>query len=345
LWAVDSNYTLRDCALFMNYRYNLNTTGGQAKVARNYWGVRSSVDAQAMVKGTVDVSPVMLSDPTPDQPPRMISEVPSVLVSEEDAASMSVHDLGPHFSDDTWYYQAYLPQPSQVRFEVVENSDPWNVTLRISERSTCDGSCPINEGELKASTASNWYGEVRATVRAYDWRGKHVDTNTFTIRFLPHNDRPVISVDDIPKNSKVDFDLDKGEEIWLTIYDDGPSETVEVSIDGGDWVVIQDGISCAPDNSTRSRDLPACAKGVYFVDDLESEGAGEHTMVFRACDGEHCSDEVYTGRYQIEVEIKGGGDDSLSSQGMSLAVILIVFLMLTAFFAAPGKKRSKGKKG
>jgi parallel beta-helix repeat protein len=337
IWSVDSGLSMDENALFHNTRYNLNATGGAVPAEDNYWGTGSM--SKATVNGDVDMDPLSTVDPTPDDPPTLVSKVPASHASSEDTVSEVIYDLGPHFSDDTWYHSIYMPTPSQLTFDVIYNSDPFNVTVDVEARSTCSGTCVIQEGQMRASTASNWYGEVELKVRAYDWRGKHVDSNSFKIWFQPENDRPTVWLLDTPKNTVIEMNRGDKQVFNITVYDDSPTSSIEVRMDDGEWEKVGADKACVPDNSSRKRELPMCAKEKYTFkvdDDLE---VGKHTLDFRVCDGEYCSDEVYTGRYEVIIDNRGSEGRDLSVEGSSIAVVLVILTVLVAVAVKAGAKK------
>jgi parallel beta-helix repeat protein len=329
IWSIQSDMVLAENALFNNIRYNLNHTGVEISASRNYWGTSSLSEAKTMVNGKVSIGNIMMEDPTPDEAPKLVSKVPAVHTSIEDAASEVVYDMSPHFSDDTWYYTAYMPRPSPIIYEVLSVSDPLNVTLGMGARSTCSGDCFEEEWDLRASTSANWYGEVEVVIRGRDWRGKYVDSNPFTIRFLPVNDRPVMTIEDVPKYSVVKVNTGDNRAFNITVYDDSKTLWLETRLDDGEWKKVED-LGCVPDNSSRMRELPSCAETTYkFKVDEELE-VGKHDLRFRVCDGEFCSDEVYTGRYEVTVDNRGLASKGFSPMGAAIALGLLLLGLAVA---------------
>jgi len=344
IWSIDSDLVMAENALFDNLRYNLNYSGVEISASRNYWGTTSLGQARSTVNGKVSIGNIMMEDPTPDEFPKLVSKIPEVHTSTEDATSEVIYDMSPHFSDDTWYHSAYMPRPSSIVYQVLSVSDPVNVTLGMGAKSTCSGDCFEEEWDLRASTSANWYGEVEVVIRAYDWRGKYVDSNPFTIRFLPVNDRPAMTIEDVPKYSIVKLNTGEKRTFNITVFDDSDTIWLETKLDDGDWKKIGD-LGCVPDNSSRMRDLPSCAETTYTFkidDDLE---VGKHDLKFRICDGEFCSDEVYTGRYDITVDNRGKSGKEFSPTGMGIALGLLLLGLVVAVATSSGREPAKKEEG
>ena len=351
VWIWQSDITLTENAIFGNLAYNLNTTGNATgfpapTVGNNYWGTTSESDVLKTVRGVDSLQPMEAADTTPDAKPVMLKPVPNITNGTEDTASVMLLELGPYFDDDTWYVNAWSPRPSVVKFSVLDLSDPKNVTLEVSETGTCAGTCKNAEGQLKASTAINWYGTVTLKVRATDWRGKYVDSNTFSITFNPVNDRPVLNIQGVPKNSGMTLHNGQDRVLNISVYDDSAQTMIEYRIDNGPWQEIKSS-TCQSDNSTRLKSLSLCTKVAFDFKADDSIKVGSHNVSFRSCDGQLCSDEIYTGKYVLELTYTGSTGKSFSPTGVALALTLMIMiaLVLAAMSSSRSDKQRTKPKG
>jgi len=340
IWTWESDLTMVNNAIFDNVAFALNVTGYSPTAINNYWGTSIVSDAKKLIRGNVIIEPIKTTDTTPDSAPLLLMPIPNITNGTEDASAQTLLELGPYFADDTWYVQAWTPRPSKVMFTVLYNSDRKNVSVSVSETGTCSGTCKDVEGELKASTTSNWYGTVQIQVRARDWRGKHVDTNVFNIIFTPTNDRPVIKIDEYPKNSQIDIKEGRTIDLNITIYDDSASVWLEVRVDNGSWKVVSPPRTCKWDNATKEKALPSCTKTVYVLKSSKELDVGNHQVAFRACDAQHCSDELYTGRYDLGVSNTGSSGKDFSLIGAGVAIVFMVLIALVAL-AMSGQSEKK----
>jgi len=343
IWSWESELTAVDNAIFNNLAFGLNATGHSPTATNNYWGTTSVSEAKALIRGAVVIEPIRTADPTPDARPVQLNPIPNISNGTEDASAVMLLELGPYFSDDTWYVAAYMPPPSKVRFVVVHNSDAKNVTLRVSEKGTCSGTCKDVEGELRATTSANWYGTVSVRIKATDWRGKSIETNTFTMTFIPVNDRPVLSIEHLPKNSDVGLRRDETRDLNISVFDDSASVLIEYKVDNGSWMPISTGSACSNDASVKEKYLPRCVRYVHKLEVPDDLTVGKHTLAFRACDGQYCSDETYTGKYEIELENRGRTGRDFSPTGAGLAgVLMLLIAIVAASMAGKGRERSDG---
>ena len=344
IWMWDSNLTMTENAIFNNLGYALNVTGYAPAVGNNYWGTTDEDQMMKNLRGVSSLQPMRVSDPTPDALPVLLMPVPNITNGTEDAASVMLLEVGPYFDDDTWYVQAWTPRPSVVRFTILSLSDPKNVTLRLEETGTCAGNCKNAEGQLKASTASNWYGTVTLKIRATDWRGKHVDSNTFSIVFSPVNDRPVLDIQGVPKNSDVKLHNGESRQLNISVYDDSAQLRIEYKVDDGAWKPIASSASCQSNNATKSKNLPLCAKVVFDLTADDSMKVGTHNVSFRTCDDKLCSDDIYSGKYTIALNDAGSPGKSFSPTGVALALVFLVMIALVvAVMSSSTSDKKKAK--
>jgi nitrous oxidase accessory protein len=346
IWIWESDLTMTENAIFNNLGYALNVTGYAPAVGNNYWGTTDEDQMMKNIRGVSSLQPMRVSDPTPDALPVLLMPVPNITNGTEDAASVMLLEVGPYFDDDTWYVQAWTPRPSVVRFTILSLSDPKNVTLRLEETGTCAGNCKNAEGQLKASTTSNWYGTVTLKIRATDWRGKHVDSNTFSILFSPVNDRPVLDIQGVPKNSDVKLHNGESRQLNISVYDDSAQLRIEYKIDDGAWKPIAGSASCQSNNATKSKSLPLCAKVVFDLTADDSMKVGIHNVSFRTCDDKLCSDDIYSGKYMISLNDAGSPGKSFSPTGITLALVLLVLIAIVTVAMSSGtsdKTKAKPK--
>lgn len=346
IWSYETSMTLLENAIFGNLRFGMNVTGLTVNAGNNFWGTDSATEAQKAVRGPVMIQPIKIADPTPDDTPVMLSPVPNITNGTEDQTGKTLLEVGPYFSDETWYIQAWTPRPSSVRFTVIYNTDPKNVSIEVAESGTCAGTCKNAEGELRATTAVNWYGTVSVKLRATDWRGKHVDSNTFTITFIPVNDRPVVDIPGLPKNSLIEVHGGEERQFDVTVYDDSPTVTVELKVDDGAWVPVEQNMACAQRNSTKLKDLPYCTRAFVTLKANDKLDVGMHNVSFRACDGEHCSDETGTGKYDIQFYDMGSPGKDFSPTGVSFALVMLVLMAIVVVaMSSPSKEKPKKVEG
>jgi nitrous oxidase accessory protein NosD len=338
VWSWVSDGTVTGNAIFSNIRYGVNASGNGLTAKGNYWGTTSVSVALSMVRGTGNIEPIENSDPTPASVPLMVNPIPPITNGTEDQIAVTLLEVGPYFYDPTWYVQAWSPNPSSVRFLVVYNSDPKNVTIQISETGTCAGTCKNAEGQLKASTALHWYGTVNIRLRATNWRGRYVDTNTFPIHFRHIISLPVVDIKGTPKTTVRDLHIGQEWQLNITVYDDSTSDRIEYRIDNGPWQVISQSAACAIDNSTKSKGMPLCAKTVLHLKVTENMGVGLHNVSIRACNGGHCSDETDTGKYMIQLNDTGSPGKDFSPTGVALALVLLVLIALVLVAMSTSKK-------
>jgi hypothetical protein len=344
VWVWESEIALTENAIFNNQVYALNVTGLAPSVGNNYWGTTSESDVMKTVRGVTTLQPMRVSDPTPDAVPLLLMPIPNLTNGTEDSASVMLLEVGPYFDDDTWYVQAWNPRPSVVKFTILYLSDPKNVTLRLEEAGTCSGTCKNAEGQLKASTVTNWYGTVTVKIRATDWRGKHVDTNSFTITFNPINDRPVLDIQGVPKNSDIKLHNGQSRQLNISVYDDGTTLTIEYQIDNGAWKPITGNMACLNYNATRLKGLPLCAKVEFDLTADDSMKVGMHNVSFRTCDGKLCSDDIYSGKYMISLNDAGSPGKSFSPTGVTLALVLLVLIAIVVVAMSSGSSdKTKAK--
>jgi len=344
VWSFDTGMTVVEKAIFENVRYSLNASTKSVMAANNYWGTTSVSDAKATVRGPTTLDPIKISDPTPDTPPVLLSPVPAITNGTEDQVFTTLLEVGPYFSDDTWYVQVWNPRPSSVRFTVIYNTEPKNVSIEVSETGTCAGTCKSAEGELKATTAINWYGTASVRLRATDWRGKHVDSNIFTITFSPVNDRPVVDIEGIAKNSEVDLLGGEERQFNITVYDDSLSVIIQVKIDDGQWIPVEQSTQCKRNNATKLKGMPYCARTEVTLKASGDLDVGMHNISFKACDGERCSDEVSTGKFDFQIYDMGSTGKSFSPTGVALALVLLVLIAIVLVAMASPKKQKEGQK-
>jgi|GEM_PF-5861893 len=344
VWVWGSDLTMTENAVFNNLGFALNVTGTAPSVGNNYWGSTSEDVVLSTMHNVTSLQPMRVSDPTPDALPVLLKPIPNITNGTEDSASVMLLEVGPYFDDDTWYVQAWTPRPSVVRFTILSLSDPKNVTLRLEETGTCAGTCKNAEGQLKASTTTNWFGTVTLKIRATDWRGKHVDTNTFSISFSPVNDRPVIDIQGVPKNSEIKLHNGQSRQLNLTVYDDSSQDRIEYRVDNGTWKTISSSVLCQSDNSTKLKGLPLCNKVAFDLRADDSIKVGSHNVSFRACDDKLCSDDIYTGKYIIALNAAGSPGKSFSPTGVTLALVMVVLLVLVvAIMSSQSSDKQKAK--
>jgi nitrous oxidase accessory protein NosD len=344
VWAWESEIALTENAIFNNQVYALNVTGLAPSVGNNYWGTTSESDVMKTVRGVTTLQPMRVSDPTPDAVPLLLMPIPNLTNGTEDSASVMLLEVGPYFDDDTWYVQAWNPRPSVVKFTILYLSDPKNVTLRLEEAGTCSGTCKNAEGQLKASTVTNWFGTVTVKIRATDWRGKHVDTNSFTITFNPINDRPALDIQGVPKNSDIKLHNGQSRQLNISVYDDSPNLRIEYKIDNGTWKSISSSASCLNENATKLKGLPLCAKVEFDLTADDSMKVGMHNVSFRTCDDKLCSDDIYSGKYMISLNDAGSPGKSFSPTGVTLALVLLVLIAIVVVAMSSGSSdKTKAK--
>jgi nitrous oxidase accessory protein len=343
VWVWESELTMTENAIFGNVGYALNVTGNAPTIGNNYWGSTSENDVLIFVRGVNSLQPMKGSDPTPDAAPVVLQSIPNLTNGTEDAASTMLLEVGPYFDDDTWYVQAWNPRPSVVRFTILSLSDPKNVSLRLDETGTCAGTCKNAEGQLKASTVSNWYGTVTLKIRATDWRGKHVDTNTFSILFIPVNDRPVLDIQGVPKNSDIKLHNGESRQLNISVYDDSAHLKIEYRIDNGTWQPITASASCLGDNSTKFKGLPLCNKVAFELTASDSMKVGVHNVSFRTCDDKLCSDDIYSGKYVLELNDVGSPGKSFSPTGVALALVMLVMIALVVAVMSSSSDKKTAK--
>jgi hypothetical protein len=66
-----------------------------------------------------------------------------------------------------------------------------------------------------------------------------------------------------------------------------------------------------------------------------------HNVSIRACDGERCSNEVPTGKFDFQLYDTGSSGKNFSPTGVALAFVLLVLIALVLAVMASPRKQEK----
>jgi len=308
-----------------------STDDNEVNAQYNYWFTENENEINRKVYINVNFDNYLDYDPSKNNPPVLIKEIPSNLSIGEGEFNESLLDLNDYFDDE------YI----SLRYDVVYNSEPSYIKFPINLWHIFQIDARYHYISEHGIEESKWHGTVKVIVNATDILGYNTSSNLFVIKVNDIYEPPMLKsvsmgytihgrTEDWPSFNPVR--LKEGEKLNFRVRasDDNRISRVEVKVDDKDWKVIYENKS-----EQKFGEIICC----YFNWTVPRNGGGNHTFYFRTFDGTEYSNVTVE-----NVNVEYLGDKQTIGEFLIiyvlfivLALILIIIIIFMAYLI--GRKR------